>query len=161
MQIFVTGGTFDKEYNYINGQLVFSETHVQAMLKRGRCAMDVEVRTLMMKDSLEMTTEDRMLITEAIKNCPSQQIVLTHGTDTMVKTAEFLASQSIADKTVVLTGAMIPYTFGTSSDGFFNLGAALAFAQVLPEGIFVAMNGRYYPWNKVQKNYTTGFFEFV
>ena len=160
IKIFITGGTFDKEYNYISGQLSFSETHVNDMLKRGRSALDIEVVTIMMKDSLQITDEDRYKIMEYCRDEPCERIVITHGTDTMVTTAAYLASFSMP-KTIVLTGAMIPYTFGTSSDGFFNIGSALAFAQCLSHGVYVAMNGRYYNWDNVKKNYTTGFFEYV
>jgi L-asparaginase len=159
LQVFVTGGTFDKEYNYITGQLTFSETHLHQMIKLGRCSLEVNISTLMMKDSLDMVDEDRKMISEACKKSASSQIVITHGTDTMVETATFLANAGIDNKTIVLTGALVPYTFGTSSDGFFNLGAALAFAQVIPPGIYIAMNGRFFPWNSVRKNYNTGFFE--
>ncbi len=158
IQIFITGGTFDKDYNFITGELTFFRTHVNDMLKRGRCAVDVEVRTLMMKDSLQMTDDDRGLIAQACIECAFEQIVITHGTDTMVETAGYLAHR-LAGKTVILTGAMIPYTFGTSSDGFFNLGSALAFVQCMDAGIYVAMNGRCFSCDNVRKNYTTGFFE--
>jgi L-asparaginase len=159
IQIFVTGGTFDKEYNYITGELFFKDSHLQEMFERGRCTVDIDVRTLMMVDSLEMTAEDRDIIAHNCKKCATQNIIITHGTDTMVDTAKHLATKDLGEKTIVLTGAMIPYAFGTSSDGFFNLGAAIAFAQVLPTGIFVAMNGRYFNWDKVRKNKQTGFFE--
>jgi L-asparaginase len=159
IQIFVTGGTFDKEYNYLSGGLYFRETHIPAMLERGRCSLDVVVRTLMMVDSLDMTDADRSIIAHNCKLCPYDKIIITHGTDTIVETAAYLASQLSDGKTIVLTGAMIPYAFGTSSDGFFNLGSALAFAQILPAGVFVAMNGRYFNWDAVRKNKKTGFFE--
>lgn len=159
IQIFVTGGTFDKEYNYITGQLYFKDTHLSKMLTRGRCTLDIDVKTLMMVDSLEMTAEDRAIILHNCRRNPAKQIVITHGTDTMTETAAFLADADIADKTIILTGAMIPYAFGTSSDGFFNLGSALAFSQTLPSGVYVAMNGRWFHWDKVEKNRKTGFFE--
>jgi L-asparaginase len=159
IQIFITGGTFDKEYNYITGQLYFKDTHVPAMLERGRCSIDYDVKTLMMVDSLEITDADRQIIAHNCLRCPHQHILITHGTDTMVKTAEFLAHVNLEGKTIVLTGAMVPYAFGTSSDGFFNLGAALALLQTLPSGVYVAMNGRYFNWNNVRKNTKTGFFE--
>ncbi|MCB0685649.1 MAG: asparaginase [Saprospiraceae bacterium] len=158
IQIFITGGTFDKEYNYITGELTFFKTHVNDMLKRGRCGVDVDVKTIMMKDSLELTDYDRQLILDACRSTEYQQIVVTHGTDTMVKTATYLATAQLP-KTIVLTGAMIPYTFGTSSDGFFNLGSALGFAQSRDAGVYVVMNGRCFDWNNVKKNYTTGYFE--
>jgi L-asparaginase len=160
IQIFITGGTFDKEYNYITGELTFTKTHVNDMLKRGRCGVDVDVRTIMMKDSLQMTEEDRNLILEACISSDSEKIVITHGTDTMVQTASHLAAAGLP-KTIVLTGAMIPYTFGTSSDGFFNLGSALGFVQCLDKGVYVVMNGRCFNWDNVKKNYTTGYFELL
>ena len=159
VQIFITGGTFDKEYNYITGELTFSQTHVNEMLKRGRCGVDVDVETIMMKDSLALTDQDRGLILNKCLDSRHEQIIITHGTDTMVQTATFLANASRLKKTVVCTGAMIPYTFGTSSDGFFNLGSALAFVQMLPRGVYIVMNGRCFDWHSVQKNYNTGYFE--
>lgn len=158
IQIFVTGGTFDKDYNYINGQLFFKNTHLDGMLSRGRCTLDIEIKTLMMVDSLEMTADDRKYILEECEKSPCERIVLTHGTDTMVKTAAFLSRGDLAGKVVVITGAMIPYAFGTSSDGFFNLGSALAFAQVLAPGIYISMNGKFFNYDNVRKNYETGYF---
>ncbi len=134
VQIFVTGGTFDKEYNYITGELYFKDSHLKDMLVRGRCTIDFDVKTLMMVDSLKMTDADRQIIAYSCAQCVSDKIILTHGTDTMVKTASILAAEKI-NKTIVITGAMIPYAFGTSSDGFFNLGSALAYAQTLPHGV--------------------------
>lgn len=157
IRILVTGGTFDKEYDMINGKLDFEETHVPEMLKLGRCTLDVEIRTVMMIDSLEMTDTDRELLLHNCKSAPEDRILITHGTDTMGLTAAYLAKENL-DKTIVITGAMIPYKFG-SSDGFFNLGAALAFLQTLPAGVYVAMNGRYYTWDNVVKNKKTGYFE--
>jgi len=157
IRIFITGGTFDKEYNELNGQLFFKDTHLQDLLEMGRCKLDTEIRTLMMIDSLEMTKDDRELIVHQCRHCEENQIVITHGTDTMAETARVIA-QEVSDKTIVLTGAMIPIKFG-SSDGLFNLGSALAFAQTLPPGVYVAMNGRYFHWNNVRKNTQTGVFE--
>ncbi|MCU0349146.1 MAG: asparaginase domain-containing protein [Saprospiraceae bacterium] len=159
IQVFITGGTFDKEYNYISGGLYFKSTHVPSMLERGRCTVDLDVKTLMMVDSLEMQDADREIIAHNCRRSQFNMILITHGTDTMVKTAKFLAEYGLEEKTIVLTGAMVPYAFGTSSDGFFNLGSALAFLQTLPPGVYVAMNGRYFPWNKVRKNTKTGYFE--
>ncbi len=159
IQVFVTGGTFDKEYNFITGELYFKETHLQGMFDRGRCTLDIQVRTLMMVDSLEMTDEDREMIAHNCLRSKFDKIIITHGTDTMALTAEKLAHSNIEGKTIVLTGAMIPYAFGTSSDGFFNLGSSLAFAQMLAPGVYVCMNGRYFDWDKVKKNKKTGFFE--
>ncbi len=159
IQIFITGGTFDKEYNYITGELYFQDTHLPKMLLRGRCTLDVDVKTLMMIDSLQMTEADRLVIAHNCQRCKFDQIVITHGTDTIVETAAYLANAQIEGKTIVLTGAMIPYAFGNSSDGFFNLGSALAFVQTLPVGVYVVMNGRYFDWHKVHKNRKTGNFE--
>jgi L-asparaginase len=159
IQIFVTGGTFDKEYNYISGTLFFKNTHIPAMLEKGRSSLDIDVKTLMMVDSLEMTETDRLVIALNCEKTKADKIVITHGTDRMVKTAEYLSTFKDFKKTIVLTGAMIPYAFGTSSDGFFNLGSALAFVQSLPLGIYIVMNGRFFPWDKVEKNQKTGIFE--
>jgi L-asparaginase len=147
IRIFITGGTFDKEYNELNGQLYFKDSHLSDLLEMGRSRVDVEIRTLMMVDSLEMTDEDRQLIVYQCNNCD----------ETMSDTAKVIA-ENVKDKTIVLTGAMIPIKFG-SSDGLFNLGSALAFAQTLPAGVYVAMNGRCFNWNNVRKNKQTGVFE--
>ena len=157
VRIFITGGTFDKEYNELTGQLFFKDTHLQDLLEMGRSKVHVETRTLMMIDSLDMTAEDRELIVHQCNSCEETQIVITHGTDTMAKTATILA-EKVKGKTIVLTGAMIPIKFG-SSDGLFNLGSALAFAQSLPHGTYVAMNGRWFHANNVRKNKQTGMFE--
>jgi len=157
IRIFITGGTFDKAYNELTGELFFKDSHLPEMLKLGRCNLDVQVRTLMMIDSLHMTDDDRQIILQQCRSAPESRIVITHGTDTMVETAGVLARR-VTDKTIVLTGAMIPYKFG-SSDGLFNLGSALAFAQTLPPGVYVAMNGRCFAWNRVRKNRKTGMFE--
>lgn len=157
IRIFITGGTFDKEYNELNGELYFKETHLDELLKMGRSRVPVKIKTLMMIDSLEMTAADRERITRECKECEENKIIITHGTDTMTVTAGVLA-ENIRNKTIVLTGAMIPIKFG-SSDGLFNLGSALAFAQTLPTGVYVAMNGRFFNWNNVRKNKETGIFE--
>ena len=157
IRIFVTGGTFDKEYNEITGQLFFKETHLPEMITRSRVTPEVAVSTLMMIDSLDMKPGDRELIVNECNAAPEDKIIITHGTDTMAVTAAVLAGK-VPAKTIVLTGAMIPYKFG-SSDGFFNLGCALAFVQTLPPGVYVAINGRYFNWNNVRKNRQTGQFE--
>lgn len=159
IRIFITGGTFDKEYNELNGELFFKDTHMHDLLELGRCRVKVEIRTLMMIDSLEMTLEDRELIAHQCIQSEEDKIVITHGTDTMSETAQILAKK-VTGKTIVLTGAMIPIKFG-SSDGLFNLGSALAFVQTLPPGVYVAMNGRYFHANNVRKNKQTGVFEEV
>ena len=155
--ILITGGTFDKEYNELTGQLYFKDSHLPEMLKLGRCSLDLEVHTLMMIDSLDLTDADRRVILEHCRCVPEDRILITHGTDTMVQTAATLAGH-VEGKTIVLTGAMVPYKFG-SSDGLFNLGSALAFAQTLPPGVYVAMNGRCYAWDHVRKNRETGMFD--
>jgi L-asparaginase len=157
IRIFVTGGTFDKEYNELGGTLFFKDTHLHEMLDLGRCRVPVEIRTLMMVDSLEMSDADRQLIVQQCAQAKESRIIVTHGTDTMEVTARVLA-QAITDKTIVLTGAMIPYKFG-SSDGLFNLGTAIALVQTLPAGVYVAMNGRYFTAENVRKNRKTGEFE--
>jgi L-asparaginase len=157
LRVFVTGGTFDKTYDEIRGRLSFGETHVPEMLRLGRSRVALTVETLMMIDSLDMTQDDRARIVRRCVECVEREIVITHGTDTMVETARALAD-GVTDKTVVLTGAMIPYAFG-SSDGLFNLGSALSFAQVLPPGVYIAMNGQCFPWDRVRKNTAIGVFE--
>jgi L-asparaginase len=157
IRIFITGGTFDKEYNELTGQLYFKDTHISDLLEKGRSKVKVQVRTLMMVDSLEMTGEDRELIARQCNSCEESQIVITHGTDTMTETADLL-SEKVFNKTIVLTGAMIPIKFG-SSDGLFNLGSALAFVQTLDPGVYIAMNGRCFHAGKVRKNRETGIFE--
>lgn len=157
IRIFVTGGTFDKTYDEIHGRLSFGDTHIGEMLRLGRSRVPVSVRTLMMVDSLEMTDADRDLIVRNCLQCDETCIVITHGTDTMVETAAALA-RGVSGKTIVLTGAMIPYAFG-SSDGLFNLGSALSFVQVLPAGVYIAMNGQHFSWDGVRKNRETGVFE--
>ena len=157
IRILATGGTFDKEYNELTGELFFKDTHLSDMLRLGRSRLTISVETLMMIDSLQMTREHREQILARCQEVPERHIVITHGTDTMAETAAVLGAV-ITEKTVVLTGAMVPYTFG-SSDGIFNLGTALAFAQVLPPGVFVAMNGHYFPWHSVRKNREKGVFE--
>ena len=157
IRILVTGGTFDKEYNEIHGRLFFKQSHVAEMLALGRSKLDVEVQTLMMIDSLEMTDKHRSAIVNACRKAPETRIVVTHGTDTMDRTAKALTAV-LKEKTIVLTGAMVPYKFG-SSDGLFNLGSALAFVQTLPPGVYVAMNGRCFPAARVRKNRPAGVFE--
>lgn len=157
IRLFVTGGTFDKEYDEIHGTLFFDDTHLPQMLELGRCRVDVHVRTLMMIDSLEMTDADRDLIAHNCAEAPEARVVITHGTDTMVDTARVLARE-VEGKTIVLTGAMIPIAFG-SSDGLFNLGGAITAVQALPPGVYITMNGRIFPWDAVRKNRSTGVFE--
>ncbi len=159
IRILVTGGTFDKEYDELTGQLFFRETHIHEMLRLGRCRVPVTVETISMMDSLDMTDADRTRIAEACRSAPETQVVVTHGTDTMAETAAMLAKEP-KEKTIVLTGAMIPFAFG-SSDGLFNLGSAISFVQALPPGVYVAMNGRVFGGDRVRKNRVTGTFESV
>ena len=161
VRLLVTGGTFDKEYNELAGTLFFQDTHLPEMLRLGRCRLELSIRTVMMIDSLEMTAADRGRIVDECTRAVETRILITHGTDTMVETASALAADRRSPaKTIVLTGAMIPYAFG-SSDGLFNLGSALSFVQVLPPGVYLAMNGRYFQWDRVRKNRDTGTFETV
>ena len=157
VMIFITGGTFDKEYDEIKGELYFKDTHMREILELGRSRLDVKIKNLMLIDSLDMKESDRSVILENCQSTNANQIVITHGTDTMTTTGQILADARL-EKTIVLTGAMIPYKFG-SSDGLFNLGGALAYAQVLPNGVYVAMKGRYFNYDKVKKNKDTGVFE--
>jgi L-asparaginase len=158
IRILVTGGTFDKEYDELSGTLFFRDTHLPEVLSRGRCMLDVEMETVMMIDSLEMDDDGRARIVARARDCEEHAIIITHGTDTMVDTARALAEARIAGKTIVLTGAMVPYAFG-SSDGLFNLGSAVSFVQVLPPGVYVAMNGQHFAWDAVRKNRESGCFE--
>ena len=159
IQIFVTGGTFDKEYNELNGALFFKDTHLPEMLEKGRSRLSLSIDTLLMKDSLEFDDTDRELISFACSAAAADRILITHGTDTMVQTAQYLAAQNLP-KTIVLTGAMIPYKFG-SSDGMFNLGSALAFLQSLEPGVYISMNGKIFATNNVRKNLEKGEFETI
>jgi L-asparaginase len=158
IRILITGGTFDKEYDELTGRLYFRDTHVPEMLRLGRARLDLQIETIMMIDSLDLDDAGRQRVVEQCAACSERQIVITHGTDTMVETARALATAGLGERTIVLTGAMVPYAFG-SSDGLFNLGSALSFAQVLPPGVYVAMNGRHFAWDRVRKNRDTGVFE--
>lgn len=160
IRILVTGGTFDKEYDELSGKLFFQDTHVDEMLTRGRCGLDVISETVMMIDSLELDGVGRARIVARARECDEHAVLITHGTDTMVQTARALAEARLDNKTIVLTGAMVPYAFG-SSDGLFNLGSALSFVQVLPPGVYVAMNGQHFTWDCVRKNKASGCFEAI
>jgi L-asparaginase len=157
IRVLITGGTFDKEYNELDGTLFFKNTHLPEMLTLGRSRADVAVTSLMMIDSLDMTDEHRRKITDECRKAEEERVLITHGTDTMEVTARVLGEANLP-KTIVLTGALVPYKFG-SSDGLFNLGSALAFVQTLPHGVYIAMNGRFFPWDNVRKNRKTGMFE--
>jgi L-asparaginase len=160
IRILVTGGTFDKEYDELTGRLFFRDTHLPEMLGRGRCRLDLTLETVMMIDSLDLDEAGRAHLVERARACPERAIVITHGTDTMCETGQVLGSVALGDKTIVLTGAMVPYAFG-SSDGLFNLGSALSFVQVLPPGVYLTMNGQHFRWDRVRKNKATGVFEAV
>ena len=160
IRILVTGGTFDKEYDELTGRLFFRDTHLPEMLRLGRCRLDLAIETVMMVDSLDLDAGGRARIVERARASGERAIVITHGTDTMCETAQALAAAGVEGKTIVLTGAMVPYAFG-SSDGLFNLGSALSFVQVLPPGVYVAMNGQHFGWDGVRKNKATGVFEAV
>jgi len=159
IKIFVTGGTFDKEYNEVNGQLYFKNTHLYEMLDMARGKVDLDIETLMMRDSLDMNDSNRQYIVNRCRDESHNRIMVTHGTDKMVQTAKAIAEE-VKDKTIVLTGAIIPYKFG-SSDGLFNLGSALSFVQTLPAGVYIAMNGNYFHWDNVKKNKKLGIFETI
>ena len=157
IKIFITGGTFDKEYNELTGELYFKKSHMYELLELGRCRLDVDIETLMMVDSVEMSKTERNYIVQKCIEEPAWQIVITHGTDTMVETANMLAD-AVTDKTIVLTGAMIPVKFG-SSDGLFNMGSAMSFVQALQTGVYIAMNGQVFNQDNVRKNKKLGIFE--
>ena len=159
IKIFITGGTFDKSYDYINGKLFFEKTHLPEMIKRSKCRLEIEIETIVMKDSLDLTNEDVSMIVDSCKNEKSNRIIITHGTDTITNTAKLISNQKLVNKTIILTGAMIPYAFGSSSDGFFNLGCALSFVQTLDPGVYITMHGEYFKWNEVEKNNEIGVFE--
>ena len=157
IRLFVTGGTIDKQYNELNGELIFAETQLGKMLTQSRCQADIKIETLMLKDSLEMGENDRNKVLKACESCDESLVIITHGTDTMTLTAERLASQ-ISNKTVVLLGAMIPYAF-KNSDALFNLGTAVAAVQCLSNDIYITMNGKIFKWDQVEKNRSEGLFE--
>jgi L-asparaginase len=157
IKLIITGGTIDKHYNEFNGELSFTETHIQQMLEQTRCQLDLDIEILMLKDSLEMTDDDRERILQACLNSKTNKIVITHGTDTMTDTAKVLGKH-IQDKSIALLGAMIPYEF-KNSDALFNLGCALTAVQCIDKGIFITMNGKVFPWNQVEKNRQAGIFQ--
>ena len=157
IRLIITGGTIDKSYNMNNGELHFVDSHIPAMLSEARCRAELVMEKIMLKDSLDMTDADRLLIASSCRQSEESRIVITHGTDTMVETARHLAD-SINDKTIVLTGAMVPYVFD-KSDSLFNLGTAIAASQCLPYGVYITMNGRILNAHEVVKNREEGVFE--
>jgi L-asparaginase len=160
IRLLITGGTIDKSYCPVEGALSFSRTHVLAMLKQACVTLrEDKIQTLLLKDSLDLTEADREIICQAAIAATETRLIITHGTDTMVQTAERLAAKQLA-KTIVLVGAMVPYTF-SNSDGLFNLGLAFGAVQLLPAGVYIAMNGQVFPWHAVRKNKTRGVFELI
>ncbi len=158
IQILATGGTFDKEYDELHGNLFFRDTHLPEMIKTSRCTLDVEVKKILLMDSLDMTDTHRQNIADHIVGSRYDRVIVTHGTDRMVDMAKFVAPL-VENKTVIFTGAMIPFVFGTSSDGFFNMGCALSFVQMLPAGVYIVMNGQCFHYDNVVKNLSKGEFE--
>jgi len=159
IKLLLTGGTFDKEYDELTGQLEFDKPHVHDMLAVSRTTCDIQIDQPLFKDSLDMTQTDRDLVAIACKNASEKHIVVTHGTDTMAETAQTLLRAQLTDKVIVFTGAMVPYSLGVKSDAMFNLGSALAFVQALPPGVYIVMNGRYFEADNVQKDKTAGRFK--
>ena len=157
IKLLLTGGTIDKHYDELTGQLGFQESYIEEMLQQARCHLALSIQQVVFKDSLDMQDTDRQQILQACQTCSQHHIVITHGTDTMVETAILLA-QHMSNKTIVLLGAMIPYTL-KHSDALFNLGAALTAVQCLTSGIYITMNGKIFPWDQVQKNCQLGQFE--
>ncbi len=158
LRMLVTGGTIDRTYSPVEGTLGFSRSNVLAMLAQARVALpESQVQIVLLKDSLDMTAADRETICAAAAAAREPRLIITHGTDTMVQTARHLAQANLG-KTIVLVGAMVPYSFG-QSDGLFNLGLAFAAVQLLPQDVFIAMNGRVFRWNAVRKNKAVGVFE--
>ena len=156
IRIIITGGTFDKHYDEVGGNLGFKDTHLPEILKFVRCAVPIELELNQLIDSLDMLTANRLQVLESCTKAPEEHIVITHGTDTMVETAAVLGRAGLP-KTVVLTGAMVPYVFN-NSDAVFNLGCAVTAVQILPRGVFIVMNGRVFHWDDVQKNREQGIF---
>ncbi len=157
IRILMTGGTIDKEYNPLSGELMFSKSHLSNMLNQVKCKVRFILEEVMLKDSLQMMREDREEILKKCINYLEDKIIVTHGTDTMVETAQVLGSD-VKGKTVVLVGAMIPYAFG-ASDALFNLGCAFSAVQALKQGVYITMNGKIFHWDNVRKNKESGEFE--
>ncbi len=157
IRILVTGGTFDKSYEPLTGQLTFRTSHVRDILEQVRCKQATTLETVMLKDSLNFAPGDREAIRDRCLQCPEERVLITHGTDTMVETAQLIGAMA-PDKTVVLTGAMIPVTV-VNSDAQFNLGFAFSAVQALPPGVYIAMNGKIFTWDNVRKNTDMGEFQ--
>jgi len=159
LKIFATGGTFDKIFNEFDGSLIFKSTHLNKMLEEYKNKVGIDIETIMLIDSLYMKDHHRQEILNKCKSCEEDRIVVTHGTDTMVETAKLLGKE-IKNKTIILTGSLIPYSF-VKSDAHFNLGCALAFAQTLPKGIYITMHGKIFNHNNVRKNKEINEFETI
>ena len=157
VRIIITGGTFDKHYDEIKGILTFKDTHLPEILRYVRCALPIELELNQLIDSLDMHLANRLKILESCRRAPESRIVVTHGTDTMIETGRVLG-QAALGKTIVLTGAMVPYSF-TASDAVFNLGCSIAAVQLLPPGVYVTMGGRVFAWDRVRKDREAGAFE--
>ena len=157
IRVIITGGTFDKHYDVIRGSLTFKDSHLPEILAFVRCTVPIELELNQLIDSLDMHNSNRLQILESCMRAAEERIVITHGTDTMAETAEVLGTADLA-KTIVLTGAMVPYIFN-NSDAVFNLGSAITAAQLLPKGVYIAMNGKVFPWDRVKKNKERGVFE--
>lgn len=157
LRILATGGTFDKHYDEIAGKLIFGDSNLPEIIERARITIPTVLEQLPLMNSLDMQDADRQRIANACAEAQERRLVIIHGTDTMRETAEVLARAALA-RTIVITGAMIPYEIA-DSDAFFNFGFAFGVAQTLPEGVYVAMNGQVFEWNKVQKNRKAGIFE--
>lgn len=156
IKLILTGGTIDKHYNESNGELDFVDSYISEILEQGRNLSQIDIQQIMLKDSLEMDDADRKIISDACQQCSQKQILITHGTDTMVETASVIAAEKTG-KTIVLLGAMVPYVF-KHTDAVFNLGFALAAVQSLPANVYIAMNGQIFEWNAVRKNKELGVF---
>lgn len=157
IRIVITGGTFDKHYDEIKGILTFKDSHLPEILKYVRCTLPLELELNQLIDSLEMHLSNRIRILESCRRAPEDRLVITHGTDTMIQTARVLGEAGLR-KTIVLTGAMVPYAVA-GSDALFNLGCAIAAVQLLEPGVYLAMNGRVFDWDNVRKNGEAGVFE--
>lgn len=157
IRIIITGGTFDKHYDEIRGELTFRSTHLPQIIERVRVTVPVELEIEQLIDSLEMDDSLRCEVVASCRQANESRIIVTHGTDTMTETARLL-SEADLEKTIILTGAMIPFAF-TGSDAEFNLGCAFAAVQILPHGVYIAMNGRIFREGTVRKNTSLGVFE--
>ena len=159
IKILLTGGTIDKSYNESNGELDFKHSYIPEMLVAGRNTNNISLEQVTLKDSLQMDETDRQAILQACKGSSENKVLITHGTDTMVQTAQMLGEAKLK-KSIVLVGAMVPFVF-KHSDALFNLGFSLGALQTLPEGVYIAMNGRVFNWGNVVKNVELGKFESI